>query len=291
MATTPSSPFSYVLIGAGRVGSGVAELLRRAGNEPVGVASRTADSANRAAELLGAPVVGLDRIPECDVVLVGVTDRAIPEVVEQLGPHVPARVAIHFAGALGIEPFDPLIRAGWWGCALHPVQACPDVAIAIERLPGSAWGVTCTWPATEWAHGLVRGPLAGIPVDVPEDARPLWHAAAVSTSNTIAAALAVGESLLASIGVGSPESVLGPLARGTVDNAISGGGGTKTLTGPAVRGDTEVFALHVASLRAGAPDLLSAYAASARLIIEAGTNTGQVDPHAARAILELLEGL
>lgn len=291
MATTPSSPFSYALIGAGRVGTAVAELLRRAGNEPVGVASRSAESATRASELLGAPVVDLDAIPECDVILLGVSDRVIPEVVASLAPGTPAHAAIHFAGALGIAPLDPLIRVGMWGCALHPVQACPDVTTAIERLPGSAWGVTCTWPATEWAHDLVRGPLAGVPVDVPEDARPLWHAAAVSTSNTIAAALAVGESLLASIGIGSPETVLGPLARGTVDNAIAGGGGAKTLTGPAVRGDTEVFGLHVTSLRATAPELLPGYALGARLIIEAGTRTGQVDPGAARAILDLLEGI
>ena len=282
MATTPTFPFTFALVGAGRVGTAVASLLATAGNVPRAITSRTQLSAQRASSLLDAPVVGLPDLPEVDVVLIGAGDEAIRAIAEQIGSK--ARVAIHFAGAYGLEPLQTVIESGGWACALHPVQACPDISTAIERLPGSAWGVTCTWPAHQWAHRLVAEQLHGTPVDVEEGARPVWHAAAVSTSNGIAALMAVGERLLTSIGMADPEQILGPLARGTVDNAIAGGGGAATLTGPAIRGDATTIARHLDAIRTTAPELLDAYALAARLILEAG----RIDPETASSIRALL---
>ena len=281
---TPTSPFTYALVGAGSVGTAVARLLQLRGNEPKAVSSRTSVSAERAASLLGTSAVDLGRLPTVDVVLIGAGDSAIGEVAGKL--QMDRGVVIHFAGAYGIGPLQPLIERGVWGCALHPVQACPDVDTAMERLPGSAWGVTCTWPAREWAHRFVTDEVAGTPVDVSEGARAIWHAAAVSTSNGIAGLMAVGERLLASIGIPGPEKVLGPLARGTVDNAIAGGGGAATLTGPAVRGEAATIQRHLEAIKEEAPHLLEAYALAAEMILEAGS----VDTGTARSIRDLLEG-
>jgi predicted short-subunit dehydrogenase-like oxidoreductase (DUF2520 family) len=247
------------------------------------VASRSQTSAARAAELLETSTVDLDALPEVDVILIGAGDDAIGQIARTIAGK--GKAIIHFAGAYGLGPLEPAIHLGAWGCALHPVQACPDVTTAIDRLPGSAWGVTSTWPAHDWAHSLISEHLDGTPVDVAEDARAVWHAAAVSTSNGIAALMAVGERLLASIGVMEPEKVLGPLARGTVDNAIAGGGGAATLTGPAVRGDTATIARHLEEIRTASPELLRAYTLAAEVILEAGS----VDPTTVASIRALLE--
>lgn len=284
MATAPSFPFTFTLVGAGRVGTAVASLLKASGNEISAVASRSELSAQRASSLLGAPIAPIDEIPESDVVLIGAGDTAIRELASKVASR--AQVAVHFAGAHGIEILQEVIEAGAWACALHPVQACPDIDTAIDRLPGSTWGVTCTWPAHDWAHELVATHLSGTPIDVAEDERPLWHAAAVSTSNGIAALMAVGERLLGSIGIESPELVLGPLARGTVENAVSGGGGAATLTGPAVRGETETIARHLDAIRSRAPEQVAAYALAAHIILE----VGRVDGATADAIRKLLDG-
>jgi predicted short-subunit dehydrogenase-like oxidoreductase (DUF2520 family) len=291
VATTLPSPFSFLLIGAGRVGTAVAEFLRRGGHSPIGVASRTADGRARAAQLLDAPEVELTDLPRADVILLGVPDDAVGPLATQLSTSVGAgQAVVHFAGALGIDALAPVIRAGAWGCALHPVQACPDIDTALARLPGSAWGVTCTWPATEWAHDLVRGPLGGTPVDVAEDARPLWHAAAVSTSNGIAALMAIGENLLGMIGIDRPHEVLGPLARGTVENALAGGGGARTLTGPVVRGEVETVRRHLAALDASAPSARLAYELASRVVLEAAVAAGRLDGSTARSLRDVLEG-
>lgn len=286
VAMTPSFPFTFALVGAGTVGSAVARLLQDKGNEAVAVASRSPASAESAAGLLGVPVTDIGSLPDVSVVLIGAGDDAISIVADQLAPSIKqGQVCVHFAGTLGLAPLSAAIEAGAWGCALHPVQACPDIATAIERLPGSAWGVTCTLPATEWAHTLVREHLAGNPVDVAEDARPIWHAAAVSTSNGIAALMAIGERLLSSIQIGAPEKVLGPLARGTVDNAIGGGGGAATLTGPAIRGDVATISRHLAAISEQAPELLRAYSLAAQVILEAG----RIDDATAGSIRTLLD--
>lgn len=289
MATTPGSPFTFVLIGAGRVGTAVAELLRRGGAVPVGVSSRSAASADRAAGLLDVPALPPDRLPPSDVVLLGVPDAALADVAAAVATHIyPAAVVVHFSGASGIAPLEQVVPAGASTCALHPVQACPDIETAIDRLPGSYWGVTTSPGAMDWADHLVRDYLRGRPLVVEEGDRPVWHAAAVSTSNGIAALMAVGESLLRTIGIDAPEAVLGPLARGTVENAIAGGGGARTLTGPAVRGEKATLAAHLEAISATAPELIAGYTLAAKLVVEGAALESRIAPDEARAILELL---
>jgi predicted short-subunit dehydrogenase-like oxidoreductase (DUF2520 family) len=222
---------------------------------------------------LGAPALELAEVTDVDVFLLAVPDAALREVVPAL-PRV-GSVLVHFAGAAGIAPLAPAADRAL--CALHPVQACPDVDTAIRRLPGSAWGVTCTQGAEEWARRLIEEDLKGTAFGVSEEDRVVWHAAAVTTSNGVSALLAVGEALLASIGVAQPEQVLGPIAAGTVLNALESGGGALTLTGPVVRKETELIGRHVAEIAERAPSLLPAYLQSLHMIVSSALVAGRID--------------
>lgn len=264
-----SRPFSFAIVGAGRVATGIGVLLRRAGHRPVAVASRSHASALRAADLLGAPIRNLSDTSAlgADVVIVGALDAAIRPLTARIAEQLPAdAVVCHLAGSLGLEPLADWIDTGGDAAALHPVQACPTVEAAVERLPGSAWGVTCTPGAIERATDMIRLDLRGSPVEVAGDVRPVWHAASVITSNGISALLAAGESMLHAIGIADPQSVLVPLAAGSIANAQAGGGGAQTLTGPLVRGELETVERHLLAL-AALPDALEAYRAAARLIL------------------------
>ena len=277
MTTSPPTRSLRVhLAGAGRVGTAVAELLRRAGHQIVSVSSRSEESAAKATRFLGTPVVPLGgAVPGADTILLGVTESAIEEVCRAVVPSLEAgATVVHFAGAYGIAPLSPAFEAGHPVAALHPVQACPDIDAALRRLPGSAWGVTCIEGIETWCDELVAG-LSGVPVPLPESARPLWHAASVTTSNAIAALLAVGEALLESAGIADPVAVLGPLAAGTVANAREGGGGARTLTGPAVRGEAGTIARH---LDAMPPHLAPAYRLAVRLVLEAAAASDRIAP-------------
>jgi predicted short-subunit dehydrogenase-like oxidoreductase (DUF2520 family) len=185
-------------------------------------------------------------------------------------------VVCHFSGSDGVGVLDDVINAGAAGCAIHPVQACPDVNAAIERLPGSAWGVTVTPGAEEWTDRLIRFWLSGFPVSVPETSRRVWHSAAVITSNGVAALLAVGERVLADIGISDPHRVLGPLAIGTATNALEGEGGGATLTGPIVRGEVETVAAHIEALAEVSDAHAEAYKRASRLILDAARTSGRL---------------
>lgn len=286
----PTSSLRIALVGAGRVGTAVTELLRRRGHIVAGVASRSAASARRSAELLGAPEFDVEsELPAADLVLLGVPQGAIEAVAAQVAPRLGARsVVAHFAGSIGIAPLRPALDEGAGAVALHPVQACPDVNTAIERIPGSAWGVTASDGLTGWASDLVARDLEGLAVRVREGQRPLWHAASVIASNGIAALLATGEEMLRSIGVESPERVLGPLAAGAVANARAGGGGAATLTGPVVRGEDGIVAGHVYHIGASAPGLSDDYARVTRVVISAASRARRIDDETAAHMIKLL---
>lgn len=290
MPTPPSSPFRIALIGAGRVGTAVGEVLRRAGHEITGVSSRLTESAERAAERLHSTTFDQRlELPEADVLLLGVPDAAIEPVVGGIAHMLePRMVVIHFAGALGVGPLKQASVAGAGVAALHPVQTFPDIERGIDRLPGSAWGVTAPPEIEQWAADLVAADLAGLPVLVPEEARSVWHAAAVSTSNGIAALLAVGEAMLAAIGIADPQRVLGPLAAGTVANAGERGG-AESLTGPVVRGEDQSIGRHLDALTDASPELVEDYALIARVIVDSATRANRIDKGEAKRLLDLLE--
>jgi predicted short-subunit dehydrogenase-like oxidoreductase (DUF2520 family) len=227
--------------------------------------------------MLGAPVTSMRGCAQADVILVGVPDSVLPEIDTVLAPEVrPGQVVWHFAGAYGVEPFPGVAGAGAGVAALHPVQSCPSVETAIARLPGSAWGVTCSEGLEEWVQTVVSTHLGGTPVPVAEIDRPAWHAAAVITSNGVAALMATGEQILRDLGIDSLEGVLGPLALGTIQNAVEGGA-ADTLTGPVIRGDVATIERHIAALRARDADLARAYIRTSLSILETAAKTGRVD--------------
>lgn len=285
VTSPPRGLMRIALVGAGRVGTAVAVLLERRGHAVAGVSSRSPQSAAAAAARLGAPTFDHRRgLPPCDAVLIGAPDAAVEPVAAALAPGLaPGTVVCHFAGSLDLGPLAPATAAGAAAAALHPVQTCPSVDAAVSLLPGSAWGVTVAPGLESWAAAVVAD-LGGVAVPVTAGARPLWHAASVTTANGISALLAAGESLLGAAGIDDPVAVLGPLAAGAVANARTSGGGAATLTGPAVRGEDITIARHVAAIRERAPDLLDPYALAVRLILDGARRSGRVPGPAAAAV-------
>lgn len=286
MTSLPAAPLRVALVGAGPVGTAVALLLRARGHQMVSVSSRTSSSAEAAARRLEAPACTIGEIPPADLVLIGVPHAAVADVAAEL-PDMDAVVA-HFAGSAGIQPLAPapLARAR---CALHPVQACPDVDTAVARLPGSAWGVTCSEGARDWAHDLIEQDLHGVPFDVAEEDRVLWHAAAVTTSNGIAALMSLGEEMLVSIGVEAPSQVLGPIAAGTVANAARAERAALALTGPVVRREIEVVRQHAGAVATRSPHLLSGYVHTINTIVAAALASGRIGAEDQEALQDALQ--
>lgn len=208
------------IIGAGRAGGALSAALRRAGWEVDGPLGRDHDPA---LVTTGARVV-----------LLAVPDRAVVAVAGSLTPG-PAVVA-HVAGSLGLDVLHPHERVA----SVHPLVSLPDAELGAARLVGAWFAVAGDPVASE-----VVAALEGRAVEVADEDRTTYHAAAAVAANHLVALLGQVDRLARAVGV--PLEAYLDLARGALDN-VAEVGPVDALTGPVARGDRETVARHLAAI-------------------------------------------
>lgn len=278
------------VVGAGRVGAVLGAALLRAGHEVVGVSAVSAASRARAADLLpGVPVVPVEQVlTGASLVLLTVPDDALAGLVEGLaatGAVQRGQLLAHTSGRHGLTVLEPAVREGALPLALHPVLPFAGTRVDLERLTGTAFGVTAPEPLRPIAEVLVVE-MGGEPVWLTEDQRPLWHAALAHGANHLTTLVASSADLLRTAGVEHPGQVLGPLLGAALDGALRSG--DAALTGPVARGDAGTVRAHLEVLAAVAPEVLATYVAMARLTADRALASGRLDADRAWALLEVL---
>jgi predicted short-subunit dehydrogenase-like oxidoreductase (DUF2520 family) len=267
------------IVGAGRVGTAMAVLLGRAGHRIVAVSGRgpTRDRASRF--LSDVPFLDpADAARAGELVLIGVPDDEIPVIVGRVagarGFH-PGQWVAHLSGASGLDILAPGRAAGARPLALHPLQTFPDVAGALERLPGCAMAVTAEDAEGYTVGERVADDLMARPFRLDDAMRPLYHAAAVFASNYLIVASGIAEDLFRRAGVPDPLGAMLPLQRASLDN-VERLGPVEALTGPAVRGDATTIERNLVALRASRPEAVAAYAVLCRAALELASVAGRL---------------
>ena len=219
------------VLGRGRAGGSFAAALQAAGwDVELRAAPRTDDQAAGATDGV-------------DLVLLCVPDAAVAEVAARLAPQDGAVVA-HCSGSLGLDVLAPSPRRA----SVHPLVSMPDATRGAAALRGAWFAV-----AGEPIAAEVVDALAGHAVEVPDERRAAYHAAAAIASNHLVALLGQVERLAAELDL--PLEAFLALVRGTVDNVAATGAAT-ALTGPVARGDWATLRRHLAAL---APEERAAY--------------------------------
>jgi predicted short-subunit dehydrogenase-like oxidoreductase (DUF2520 family) len=206
---------SVKVIGSGRVGSAVSARLRERG-----------------------VAMGKDG----QLVLLCVPDSSIAEIAGNLdeGPWV-----AHVSGATPLSALDPHRRR----FSMHPLQTFTRTR-GPEQLDG-AWAAVTAESEPARAAGYWLAETLGLkPFELPDDARPLYHAGAAIASNYLVTLHGVASELFRA--AGAPPEALVPLMRGTIDNGFE-------LTGPIERGDWETVEAHRRAIRAARPELEPLY--------------------------------
>ncbi len=278
------------VVGTGRVGAVLGAALARAGHQVVAVSAVSDASRARAAALLpGVPVLPVDDVVgRADLVLLTVPDDALAELVQGLvttGALRRGSLVAHTSGRHGLAVLEPAQRAGVLPLALHPALPFSGTPVDLERLAGSAFGVTAPEPLLPVAEALVLE-MDAEPVRLTEEQRPLWHAALAHGANHLTTLVASSADLLRAAGVASPGLVLAPLLGAALDGALRSG--DAALTGPVARGDAGTVAAHVEALAAAAPEVLPSYVALARLTADRALAAGRLDAGRAGALLGVL---
>lgn len=277
------------VLGAGRVGRGLASALRAAGIAITGVHGRVAGE--------GATSHGAlpDAMSDANVVIVAVRDAQLDEAMHSLveasgrRPPLLARAAtVLHTSAASDPPASAELRARGHACGtFHPLMAFADRTHAGANLKDSWFGIAGDGAACADARRLAAR-LGARTVNIPPGAGAAYHAAAVFASNFTVVLAIIAERLLAEAGIASSPArqVTQSLMRGAMANLEDAAEPAAALTGPVLRGDVDTVRAHLAALRSD-PAAERAYRALAAAALDVARSRGLGD-RAADELRELL---
>lgn len=248
------------LVGPGRVGRALAELLPEESFRLGPVLSSNLTSARRAVRLMrrGSPAAGPEDLAACPVVLIAVPDTALEETA--LGLYKTEfswkkKVVLHTSGILGSSVLEPLEKRGASIGSMHPLYV-------FQRRPVSLAGVHFTVegnsPAVNVARKMIRSFDGEFQVVGPED--KVHHSIATTLVSDFSTGLleaAVGQMVAGGF---SRKRALGAINRllevSLEDYERSG---RSSRPGPLLQGNTEAVRRHLETLRIDDPQLARTY--------------------------------
>lgn len=220
----------------------LAVALKKSGNTPVAVWSRTESSAEQLGSLIGVPhFCDLASLPAADVVIISVVDSALRDIARQVASFYPSALILHTAGSI---PLSALHEAGAANCGVfYPMQTMSkqnivpfdNVTIFIEADNETN---------KEYLHSLASLLSSKVVYATSEQRRSL-HVAAVFSCNFPNALYAMAADILQRNGL--PFDSMLPL----IDEAarkVHLMSPLQAQTGPAKRGDLNVMNAHKAML-------------------------------------------
>ena len=263
------------IIGCGRVGQTLGRLFHASGAfELQDLKGFDAGEAERAADFIeaGRPVTALDDMRPADFWLLTVPDTRIgpvaAELANSLAGRVPASerksVAFHCSGFLPAAELAALRGLGFQLASTHPVFTFSDPSSAVARFQGTPFGLEGEAAALEQLRPAIEA-IGGICFDVQTQRKPLYHAAAVFSSNFTVVLQAIAREAWTEAGV--PED-LAKTIQSSLLQATSEGVrklGPRAITGPAARGDVDVVRTQAAEVSRWHPEAGVVYQELSRL--------------------------
>jgi predicted short-subunit dehydrogenase-like oxidoreductase (DUF2520 family) len=236
------------IIGAGRMGQGLGLALKRRGYKVVLL--------NRGPREVIPPLVlhqgsRAEATADSELILLATPDDAIAAVAAGLAAERAVtrdQVVLHLSGLLDRAALVALEETGAGLGSFHPLQSVAEPATAAERLKGAYVGVEGDERALVAAERLANT-LRMIPVRIPAEAKPAYHAGAAFVANYTVALVGVAERLARSAGVSEEVAsrIYLPLLGGAVANLTSLGPAA-SLTGAVRRGDVQTLQAHLEAL-------------------------------------------
>jgi MAF protein len=157
----------------------------------VGIASRTLESAKKAAGRLDPPPefgdVPAELTRKAGIVLITTRDDAITAACEAIAEREGFRegqIVLHVSGSLPSTILSPAKEKGAFIGSMHPLQSFADVDVAIETLGGSYFCLEGDKEAIEAAKELALS-LKGQVMTIKTEDKPIYHAAAVIAADTV----------------------------------------------------------------------------------------------------------
>ena len=240
-----------LIVGAGQVGRGLFKAFRASGIEVLGLHGRRASAWSTSSGTLPST------ISDANTIVVAVRDNQIDDTIAELlheqrgarGRIASGTVIVHTSGGAEPELIPRLSEFGLSGGTFHPLIpfANPE---RVPELMKRAWiGIDGDDPARATSRRLA-GHVGARTLDIPPGGKPMYHAAAVMSSNFPVVLAAIASQVLSSLGI--PERSAQHAVHGLMEAAVSNIAETPAvdaLTGPIVRGETDTVIRHLTALR------------------------------------------
>lgn len=262
--------YCHCVIGPGRLGTALIAALSaaRARVLAIGLAPGVTPAATaRPPRASVAEAVRLSLSHDVPLVIwLTVPDDAIAGVADEVGAALgtgprPETAVVHTSGLAPLDILAPA-AAGARVLSLHPLQtfAPGQTEVTLSAVPIA---VTARDQDTQALGERLATTLGGRPFALADEAKPLYHLAAVFASNLLVALQAEAAGLLREAtggGIDGAIARLRPLTTTTLAN-LHAAGPSHALTGPVARGDVGTVRAHLELLDTRAPRCADAYRA------------------------------
>lgn len=260
-----------LIVGAGKVGRGLALAFRAAGLDVLGLHARTAGEDATSSGALGTALAGT--AGNANVVVIAVSDGSVEQVCLDLVRIIRAHprtlaqgtVVLTTSGTVAPTSFLELRGLGLACGTFHPLAAFATAERGAAAVRNGWIGIDGDATACATARRLSAA-LGARTIGIP-DTKAAYHAAAVMASNFPVVLAAIATRILTD--AGADERTSSQVVRHLMVNAtanLAAGSPADVLTGPAARNDAAVIASHRAGI---------AYDADATAVYDALTRAAQ----------------
>jgi predicted short-subunit dehydrogenase-like oxidoreductase (DUF2520 family) len=259
------------IIGAGNLGSVLAQSLRRSGYRIDEIVARARGLSLKAAQALARRVRARAATQSEAKMIAEVVWLCVPD--GQIAPAATliaksnrwrGRVALHSSGALTSDELNILRRQGAAVASVHPLMTfVRETAVTPSLLAKVPFAIEGDAAAVRVARGIVKQ-LGGVAYSIRKEDKAAYHAWGTFASPLFTALLATTEQVAASAGVrgGAAKKRMLPILQQTLAH-YSALGGSDAFSGPLVRGEVAVVKRHLRVLRK-TPPAREVYVALAR---------------------------
>ncbi len=272
----------FAVIGAGRVGSAIAEALFYRGWKCVAVISRQPEPAQQLASRIDVTVWGdrLNLLPEkFSHLFICTPDDVLPEIRNQLSK-LPRRwdniFIAHASGTHNSLILQSLVERGAIVASLHPAMSFTGAEDEWQKLTGGWFALEGNEVAQKTGREVLAALEAKYILLLPEQ-KTLYHIACVLAANYLVTLHAQAEMLLANIfgkvDAAAGRTLLQNLSHTVLEN-LKTNSTAAALTGPIARGDAVVIESHLRLLAERFPQMLPLYRELGKTTLELARKGG-----------------
>lgn len=249
-------------IGAGKVGFTLGKYLAMHGIEISGYYSRTPASAKEAAEFTQSRYyTSIEEITkDSDTLFLTVPDGTIGEIWDDMrNLPIKNKNICHCSGSISSAAFFDAEKKGAFRYSIHPLYAFSDRYESYKDLRGAYFSIEGSEARLKEMTACFAQ-LGNTVVPIDQEAKALYHCAAVMASNHMIALADAAAEMLSSCGFDQDSAIkaLTPLMRGNI-SAIIASGPAAALTGPVERNDLNTVAEHLHALERADPETAELY--------------------------------